>query len=87
MAFTDSEPLPAAVYSAGTMSYADVYPSHVGIGGITTQDRALPAYAEAMGAKMMRSTSAADPASMLGTPAGALFLLVGALLVAHWVIR
>lgn len=78
-------PLPGVAYPTGTMSSADIYPTHVGIGGITTQDRALPAFAEA-------SAAAARPGGqieqgLLGQPAGYLFLAILAILVLTWVRR
>ena len=45
---SDLGPLPGGVYAEGPMSTADIYPTHSGIGGLTTQDRALPAFADSM---------------------------------------
>ena len=60
MAIADLGPLPGGVY-AGTMAVADIYPSHVGIGGIGTQGRSLPAFAE-------RQLAGANAAATLGAP-------------------
>lgn len=81
------EPLPGGVYT-GTMSSADIYPTHVGIGGIRTQDRALPAYADSV----VQAQDAAIATSqlhrgLLGTPAGWLFVLVAGLIVGSWVLK
>lgn len=84
----DRGPLPAGVYSEGTMSTADIYPTHSGIGGITTQDRALPAFADSMADRMNRSvTRTGLDSDLLGQPAGYLFLIVLALAVGAWVIK
>jgi hypothetical protein len=86
MASADHGPLPAGVYS-GTMSIADLYPSHKGIGGIGTQDRALPAFAERQLAAAESSTALGAPMEqeLFGQPAGWLLLAVIAILVATWV--
>lgn len=84
----DFGPLPGGVYSEGTMSTADIYPTHSGIGGITTQDRALPAFADAMGDRMNRSvTRTGLDSDLLGQPAGYLFLILLALAIGAWVIK
>lgn len=63
-------PLPGGVYD-GTMSYADIYPTHVGIGAVTTQDRSLPAFGEATVAAANRSAALTNPQDHLFTaPAG-----------------
>lgn len=80
-------PLPGAAYPEGTMAVADIYPTHVGIGGITTQDRALPAFAEAAHASASRAGAASDPLGLLGSPAGYLALLLIGLVVAAWLYR
>lgn len=77
-------PLPSAVYPTGTMALADIYPTHSGIGGITTQDRALPAFADAQVARHVRSASLTDPEGLIGTPAGYLALILIALVVLAW---
>lgn len=80
----DLGPLPTGVYT-GTMSYADVYPNHVGIGGVTTQDRALPAYAdETVLASVRSSTVGQLDRGLLGTPVGWLVILVLGLVAASW---
>ncbi len=84
----DYGPIPGGVYAPGTMAIADIYPTHVGIGGITTQDRALPAFAEALGAQMAGSlTRTGIEGDLMGQPAGYLVLFVLALLIAAWVLR
>lgn len=80
----DRGPLPGVSYGAGTMSSSDIYPTHVGIGGITTQDRALPAFAEAQGRRQALSVSAADVEGLIGTPAGYLALLLAGLAFLAW---
>lgn len=77
-------PLPGVAYAAGTMSLADIYPTHSGIGGITTQDRALPAFAEATHAAASRSAGLTDPESLLGTGAGYLALILIGIAVLAW---
>ena len=86
--FADAAPLPGGVYS-GTMSTADIYSSHVGIGGIRTQDRALPAFAEATLARAANTVDFGGPleAQLLGQPAGWLALGVLALLVLGWAMK
>jgi hypothetical protein len=80
----DRGPLPGVAYPGGTMAIADLYPTHVGIGGVTTQDRALPAFAEATEAAAGRAGSLANPEGLLGTPAGYLALILAGLVVAAW---
>lgn len=83
----DNAPLPSGPPS-GTMSTADIYPTHSGIGGITTQDRALPAFADAVANKQQTSvTRTGLDHELLGQPAGYLFLGIVALVVGAWVIR
>ena len=79
------EPLPGGVY-AGTIMQADVYPQVRGIGGITTQDRALPAYGEAT------VRAAANPVTTpisqhLGKPAGWLLVALVAVAYLAWDMR
>lgn len=84
----DFAPLPGGVYALGTMSSADIYPTHNGIGGIATQDRALPAFAEAMDDRMNRSvTRTGLDGDLLGQPAGYLFLILLGLAIGAWVIK
>lgn len=81
-------PLPGGVYAPGTMATADIYPTHAGIGGISTQDRALPAFAEAVNDQMSRSvTRTGIDSDLLGQPAGYLFLILLLLAVGAWVIK
>lgn len=80
-------PLPAAIYPTGTMAVADIYPTHAGIGGITTQDRALPAFGDQVAAAVDRSTGIDAAEGLIGSPAGYLFLAILALVVLAWVIR
>jgi len=82
------EPLPSGVYT-GTMSSADIYPTHVGIGGIRTQDRALPAYADSVVQVRERAHAVGQlPGGLLGTPAGWLFLIVlGLFVIGPWVMK
>lgn len=80
------EPLPGVGYQP-TMSSSDIYPTHVGIGGIRTQDRALPAFGDAtMAAHGEALATAALPAGLFSTPAGWLFLLaigIGIISIKH----
>lgn len=87
MAAYDAAPIPGATYAAGTMSTADIYPTHSGIGGITTQDRALPAFADAQTDRAQAARVAGGSSPLMGTPAGYLALLIIGLLVGAWVIR
>lgn len=77
-------PLPSAIYPPGTMAIADIYPTHAGIGGITTQDRALPAFADQVQGQVDRSTGLDSAEGLMGTPAGYLFIAILVLLVAAW---
>lgn len=81
-------PLPSGVYT-GTMSSADIYPTHTGIGGIRTQDRALPAYADSVVQAAERSSVMGQlDRGLLGTPAGWIFLIVlGLFVVGPWVLK
>jgi hypothetical protein len=80
----DLGPLPGVAYT-GTMSTADIYPDHVGIGGVRTQDRALPAFGEATAAAAQASLDIGNmPRGLLGTPAGWIVVLILGLVVAAW---
>ncbi len=84
----DLAPLPGVMYPAGTMSYADIYPTHVAIGGVTTQDRSLPSFGEQLtrvSGKALNLGAAED--SLISTPAGWLVLAVAALGALAWVRR
>lgn len=81
-------PLPAGVYAPGTMSLADIYPTHAGIGGIGTQDRGLPAFADEQAAVQAGSlTRTGLDHELLGQPAGYLILIGLGLVAAAWIIR
>jgi len=80
----DLAPLPGVTYPMGTMSLVDIYPTHAGIGGIATQDRALPAYAQAIAARQARVSNATDLEGLVGSPAGYFALLILALLALLW---
>jgi hypothetical protein len=81
-------PLPGGVYAPGTMAIADIYPTHAGIGGITTQDRALPAFADEVAAMQAGSlTRTGLDSELLGQPAGYLILIGLGLVAAAWVLR
>lgn len=83
-----ASPLPGAIYPEGTMAVADIYPTHVGIGGITTQDRALPAFAEETAAAARTSlTRTGIEGDLKSQPAGYFVLLVIALVVGAWVLK
>lgn len=88
MATADLGPLPGGVY-AGTMSVADLYPSHIGIGGIGTQGRTLPAFAERQlaGANAAAQLGAPLEAQLIGQPAGWLLVALVVLLVLAWVTK
>jgi hypothetical protein len=67
------------------MSIADIYPTHAGIGGITTQDRALPAFADEQAAINTKSlTRTGLDSDLMGEPAGWLIVIGLALLAAAW---
>jgi hypothetical protein len=81
----DRGPLPAGLYS-GTMAIADIYPSHKGIGGIGTQDRSLPAFAERQVAAAEAAVVPGAPMEghLVGQPAGWLLAALVVLLVVTW---
>jgi hypothetical protein len=83
------QPLPSAVYGAGTMSIADIYPAHIGIGGIRSSDWSIPAFAEARAAAHARALNlgAAPEQFTHLTPAGWLAAAIVFLVVGSWVIR
>jgi 6-phosphofructokinase len=85
----DLGPLPGVGYPIGTMAIADIYPTHVGIGGITTQDRALPAFADATADAAARSLTRTGlvESDLMGQPAGYLVLLLLALVALAWVLK
>lgn len=84
----DFGPLPGGVYARGTMATADIYPTHSGIGGVTTQDRALPAFADQAERRMTGSlTRTGLDSELMGQPVGYLILIGLGLLVAAWAIR
>jgi hypothetical protein len=84
----DRGPLPGVAYPIGTMSIADIYPTHVGIGLWTTQDVTIPAFAEAKAAGQATSvTRTGIEADLMGQPAGWLLLGVLVLLLAAWAVR
>jgi hypothetical protein len=77
------EPLPGGVYQ-GTMAVADIYPKTANgvIGGIRTQDRALPAYGDQVVAASQSAIAVGQlHKGLLGTPAGYLILGIVALIV------
>ncbi len=75
------EPLPGISYNA-SMSTADIYPTHIGIGGIRTQDRAIPAFAEASVAQAGNAVARANlGAGLFSSPAGWIVVLIVGLLV------
>ncbi len=74
---TRFEPLPGVAYG-GTMTTADIYPVVLGIGGIRTQDRAIPVFAERV---VARQSEAIESAATIGTglfstPAGWMMILL-----------
>lgn len=82
-------PLPGASYGVGTMSTADLYPSHVGIGGIRSSEWSIPAFAESAAQAKAQAHAIGDvPRQVnLTTPAGWLALGLIVLMVGSWVIR
>lgn len=81
----DLAPIPGALYAPGTMAYADIYPTHVAVGGVTTQERGLPAFAEETGKAMTRAVSLGSAESgLIGTPAGWLLIILVGLGAAAW---
>lgn len=76
-------PLPGASYGVGTMSTADLYPSHVGIGGIRSSEWSIPAFSEASAQARAQAHAIGDVPRQVNikTPAGwlALFLVILAL--------
>jgi len=83
--FGSAEPLPGIAYT-GTMSTADIYPTHVGIGGIRTQDRALPAFADAVAQGQQRAYNVASvPAGLFNSVPGWLVLILLGLIAATWI--
>lgn len=79
-------PLPSAVYGSSTMTAADLYPAHVGIGGIRSSDWSIPAFGERMAAAQSRATAigAAEDQVTLRTPAGWLAFGIVTLIVLSW---
>jgi len=74
------EPLPGVAYG-GTMQTSDIYPAHVGIGGVRTQDYTIPAFSEGV---VRRQSEAIESAATIGgglfnTPAGWLTVILLAL--------
>lgn len=66
------EPLPGGMYH-GTMATADIYPTTAPgvIGGIRTQDRALPAFGEAAVTAHNNALGAGNiPSGLFSSPAG-----------------
>lgn len=84
--FRDAMPLPGGVYGS-TMSVSDIYAQHAGIGGIRTQDRTLPAFAEAQIAAAANTVGFGKPLedALMGQPAGWLAFGLVALAVLAWV--
>jgi hypothetical protein len=82
-------PIPGARYGYGTMSTADLYPSHVGIGGVRSSDWSIPAFAdEQMAAREAAHAIGDAPRQVnLKTPAGWLALFLVILAVGSVVIR
>jgi hypothetical protein len=82
-------PLPGASYGLGTMSTADLYPAHVGIGGIRSSEWSIPAFSEAAVEAKSRAHAIGDAPRQvnLKTPAGWLAAGLIVLAVGSVVIR
>jgi hypothetical protein len=82
-------PLPGASYGLGTMSSADLYPSHVGIGGIRSSEWTIPAFGDAIAQSKDRAVALGDAERQvtLATPAGWLALGILALILLAWLIE
>lgn len=80
----DFAPLPGMTYGVGTMATADIYPTHAGIGGVTTQDRALPAFAEQAARRQAAVVSTGQLEGLMSTPAGWLAVVLVAVAVLAW---
>lgn len=82
-------PLPGASYGTGTMSSADLYPAHVGIGGIRSSEWSIPAFSEAAADARAQAHAIGDAPRQvnLTTPAGWLALFLVVLVVGSVVIR
>jgi hypothetical protein len=82
-------PIPGASYGRGTMTLADLYPSHVGIGGIRSSDWSIPAFADAAVTARENAHAIGDAPRQvnLTTPAGWLALFLVILAVGSLVIR
>lgn len=82
-------PIPGAQYGLGTMSVADIYPAHMGIGGIRSSEWSIPAFAEAAVVARTRAlnTAGAEQHVNLSTPAGWLAIGVVVLVAGSWLIR
>ena len=89
MARADMGPLPGGTYPSGTMAIADLYPAHKGIGGIGTQDLALPAFAERQISLAENTVGLGAPmeSALIGQPAGWVVLALLAILVATYVVK
>lgn len=80
-------PIPGAQYGTGTMQYADVYPTHAAVGGLTTQGLTLPGVADALTDAQSRALAlGAGPAGLMGTPAGWLVAGILGLAALSWAI-
>lgn len=81
--------IPGAVYGAGTMTQADIYPQVGVIGGIRTQDYTIPPYAESLARASSRALAlgAVEDHVTLATPAGWLAIGIIALIAGVWLIR
>jgi hypothetical protein len=76
----DRGPLPGVTYPIGTLTVADIYPTHALVGTPTTLERTVPARVEAAAAAASGSiTRTGIEADLMGQPAG--WLLVGILVL------
>ena len=81
--------LPGAVYGAGTMTGADLYPQIQAFGGIRTQNFTLPTYGDSMARTANRALAlgAAPEQLALTKPAGWLAVMIVALVLGAWLIK
>lgn len=81
----DLAPLPGVAYPIGTLSVADIYPTHAAVGAVPTQDRSLPGFVEQQAAQAAASvTRTGIEGDLMGQPAGWLFLAILALVILAW---
>lgn len=81
----DLGPLPGVAYPIGTLSVADIYPTHAAVGAVPTQDRSLPGFVEQAASVAASSvTRTGIESDLMGQPAGWLLLGLLVLVALAW---